>query len=162
MVFPAAALDFGCCVGDLPGRHWISVLHRPQSVSARRRQLLHSRRVRRAGRLVARSDAGATKRQAEKVMQANPAVETTFTMSGNSQFMPANQGFLHRVSEGSVEAPADRSGRRAADGRYRHHPSRGDCLPPAEPGVGDQHGSDGEHARAVRLRDFRYRSRTSL
>jgi HAE1 family hydrophobic/amphiphilic exporter-1 len=31
---------------------------------------------------------------AEKVMRANPAVETTFTMSGNSQFMPANQAFL--------------------------------------------------------------------
>jgi len=27
-------------------------------------------------------------------MRANPAVETTFTMSGNSQFMPANQAFL--------------------------------------------------------------------
>src|SRR5882724_652703 len=31
---------------------------------------------------------------AEKLMRANPAVETTFTMSGNSQFMPANQAFL--------------------------------------------------------------------
>src|SRR3984893_5271881 len=31
---------------------------------------------------------------AEKVMRANPAVATTFTMSGNSQFMPANQAFL--------------------------------------------------------------------
>jgi HAE1 family hydrophobic/amphiphilic exporter-1 len=31
---------------------------------------------------------------AEKVMRANPAVETTFTMSGNSQFLPANQAFL--------------------------------------------------------------------
>jgi HAE1 family hydrophobic/amphiphilic exporter-1 len=31
---------------------------------------------------------------AEKVMHANPAVETTFTMSGNGQFLPANQAFL--------------------------------------------------------------------
>ena len=31
---------------------------------------------------------------AEKIMRANPAVETTFTMSGNSQFLPANQAFL--------------------------------------------------------------------
>jgi HAE1 family hydrophobic/amphiphilic exporter-1 len=31
---------------------------------------------------------------AEKVMRANPAVATTFTMSGNGQFMPANQAFL--------------------------------------------------------------------
>jgi hydrophobic/amphiphilic exporter-1 (mainly G- bacteria), HAE1 family len=32
--------------------------------------------------------------QAEKIMQANPAVIGTFTMSGNGQFLPANQGFL--------------------------------------------------------------------
>ncbi len=31
---------------------------------------------------------------AEKVMRANPAVQTTFTMSGNGQFLPANQAFL--------------------------------------------------------------------
>jgi hydrophobic/amphiphilic exporter-1 (mainly G- bacteria), HAE1 family len=32
--------------------------------------------------------------EAEKIVQANPAVETTFTMSGNSQFLPANQEFV--------------------------------------------------------------------
>jgi HAE1 family hydrophobic/amphiphilic exporter-1 len=32
--------------------------------------------------------------QAEKVMHANPAVAATFTMSGNSQFLAANQAFL--------------------------------------------------------------------
>ena len=32
--------------------------------------------------------------EVEKVLQANPAVETTFTMSGNSQFLPANQEFV--------------------------------------------------------------------
>ena len=31
---------------------------------------------------------------AEKVMHANPAVAATFTMSGNSQFLPGNQAFL--------------------------------------------------------------------
>src|ERR1700746_638712 len=31
---------------------------------------------------------------AEKVMHANPAVISTFTMSGNSQFLPSNQAFL--------------------------------------------------------------------
>ncbi len=31
---------------------------------------------------------------AEKVLHANPAVAATFTMSGNSQFLPANQAFL--------------------------------------------------------------------
>jgi len=32
--------------------------------------------------------------QAEKVMRANPAVRSTFTMSGNSSFLPPNQAFL--------------------------------------------------------------------
>ena len=32
--------------------------------------------------------------EAERIMQANPAVIGTFTMSGNGQFLPANQGFL--------------------------------------------------------------------
>ena len=32
--------------------------------------------------------------QAEKIMRANPAVRSTFTMSGNSSFLPANQAFL--------------------------------------------------------------------
>ncbi len=32
--------------------------------------------------------------QAERVMQANPAVDMTFTMSGNNQFLASNQGFL--------------------------------------------------------------------
>src|ERR1700741_1012495 len=31
---------------------------------------------------------------AEKIMHANPAVISTFTMSGNSQFLPSNQAFL--------------------------------------------------------------------
>jgi HAE1 family hydrophobic/amphiphilic exporter-1 len=32
--------------------------------------------------------------QADKIMQANPAVQTTFTMTGNSGFLPSNQGFV--------------------------------------------------------------------
>ena len=32
--------------------------------------------------------------EAEAVMHANPAVDATFTMSGNSAFLPANQAFL--------------------------------------------------------------------
>ncbi|HWX55652.1 MAG TPA: efflux RND transporter permease subunit [Verrucomicrobiae bacterium] len=32
--------------------------------------------------------------QAENIMRANPAVRSTFTMSGNSSFLPANQAFL--------------------------------------------------------------------
>jgi len=32
--------------------------------------------------------------EAEKIMQADPAVDMTFTMSGNSGFLPSNQAFL--------------------------------------------------------------------
>src|SRR5437764_2293071 len=32
--------------------------------------------------------------QAEKIIRANPAVRSTFTMSGNSSFLPPNQAFL--------------------------------------------------------------------
>ena len=32
--------------------------------------------------------------EVEKILQANPAVDTTFTMSGNSAFLPANQEFV--------------------------------------------------------------------
>ncbi len=55
--------------------------------------------------------------QAEDVVHANPAVMTTFTMSGNSQFLPANQEFCHRVPQRPFEAAAhpDRGG--AVDGR---------------------------------------------
>jgi HAE1 family hydrophobic/amphiphilic exporter-1 len=32
--------------------------------------------------------------QADKIMQANPAVQVTFTLTGYSQFLPSNQGFV--------------------------------------------------------------------
>jgi HAE1 family hydrophobic/amphiphilic exporter-1 len=32
--------------------------------------------------------------QADAIMHANPAVQTTFTMTGNSGFLPSNQGFV--------------------------------------------------------------------
>src|ERR1700746_1661018 len=45
---------------------------------------------------------------AEKIMQANPAVETTFTMSGNSQFLASNQAFLIAfLKDPSKRAPID-------------------------------------------------------
>jgi HAE1 family hydrophobic/amphiphilic exporter-1 len=46
--------------------------------------------------------------QVEKAMQSNPAVETTFTMSGNSGFLPANQGFaLAWLKDADQRAPID-------------------------------------------------------
>jgi hydrophobic/amphiphilic exporter-1 (mainly G- bacteria), HAE1 family len=45
---------------------------------------------------------------AEKIMHANPAVAATFTMSGNSQFLPSNQAFLIPfLSDPSKRAPID-------------------------------------------------------
>ena len=58
--------------------------------------------------------------QAEKIMQANPAVRSTFTMSGNSAFLPIESGIPDCVSERSVDSvPPIRRGRRAVDGRDR-------------------------------------------
>jgi HAE1 family hydrophobic/amphiphilic exporter-1 len=45
---------------------------------------------------------------AEKVLHANPAVAATFTMSGNSQFLPGNQAFLIPfLTDPSKRAPID-------------------------------------------------------
>src|SRR5262249_24274313 len=45
---------------------------------------------------------------AEKIMHANPAVTSTFTMSGNGQFMPSNQAFLISfLKDPSQRAPID-------------------------------------------------------
>ena len=43
--------------------------------------------------------------QAEAVMHANPAVDMTFTMSGNSAFLPSNQGFLISFLKDPKERP---------------------------------------------------------
>ncbi|HEX4053994.1 MAG TPA: efflux RND transporter permease subunit [Tepidisphaeraceae bacterium] len=43
--------------------------------------------------------------QADKIMQANPAVETTFTMTGNSQFLPSNQGFVLAFLKDASQRP---------------------------------------------------------
>jgi HAE1 family hydrophobic/amphiphilic exporter-1 len=43
--------------------------------------------------------------QAEKIMRANPAVRSTFTMSGNSSFLPPNQAFLISF----LKDPSDRA-----------------------------------------------------
>jgi HAE1 family hydrophobic/amphiphilic exporter-1 len=43
--------------------------------------------------------------EVEKVLQANPSVETTFTMSGNSQFLPANQEFVIAFLKDPAQRP---------------------------------------------------------
>ncbi len=43
--------------------------------------------------------------QAEKVMQSNDAVKMTFTMTGNSQFLSSNQGFLLAFLKDPKERP---------------------------------------------------------
>ena len=45
---------------------------------------------------------------AEKILHANPAVRATFSMSGNGQFLPANQAFLLAfLKDPSQRAPID-------------------------------------------------------
>jgi HAE1 family hydrophobic/amphiphilic exporter-1 len=43
--------------------------------------------------------------QAEKIMKANPAVRSTFTMSGNAAFMGSNQAFLIAFLKSPSERP---------------------------------------------------------
>ena len=43
--------------------------------------------------------------EAEKVMKANPAVRSTFTMSGNSQFLGSNQAFLIAFLKDPAQRP---------------------------------------------------------
>ena len=43
--------------------------------------------------------------QAEKIMKANPAVRSTFTMSGNGSFMGSNQAFLIAFLKPPSRAP---------------------------------------------------------
>ena len=43
--------------------------------------------------------------QAEKIMKANPSVRSTFTMSGNAQFMGSNQAFLIAFLKPPSERP---------------------------------------------------------
>jgi HAE1 family hydrophobic/amphiphilic exporter-1 len=46
--------------------------------------------------------------EAEKIMRANPAVRSTFTMSGNGSFLPSNQAFLISfLKDPSERAPID-------------------------------------------------------
>ena len=47
--------------------------------------------------------------EVEKILQANPAVDTTFTMSGNSQFLPANQEFVIAFLKDPAKRPPIRA-----------------------------------------------------
>ena len=75
--------------------------------------------------------------EAEKIIQANPAVRSTFTMSGNATYLGANQIMLIAFLEAAVAAAADQRRRRPADGRNHGHDSRSAGLPAAESRAGD-------------------------
>ena len=51
--------------------------------------------------------------RADEVIRQNPAVEATFTMTGNGQFLASNQGLLLDVPQAARRACAD-SGRSRA------------------------------------------------
>ena len=57
--------------------------------------------------------------QAEVVMHANPAVDMTFTMTGNNQFLGFESGISARLFERSKAASADYFRRRTAHGRHQ-------------------------------------------
>ena len=62
--------------------------------------------------------------QAEKIMKANPAVRSTFTMSGNAHVSWIESDISDCVPEGPVAAAADHSSGRTAHGRNQRLDSR--------------------------------------
>ena len=88
----------------------------------------------------------------------------TFTMSGNSGFLPGQSGIRARVSEGSRRsAPPIRGGGRATDGRDQCAESRAlmAFLQP-NPVLQISTGATANHAGAIRLCAFRNRSERGL
>ena len=99
--------------------------------------------------------------QVEEVMQANPAVDMTFTMTGNSSSFPSNQGFVLAFLKDPRQA---RRRSPAVAGQLmgaidRSSPGRAD-VSAAEPVLQISTGATANHAGPVRLRALRRRSRT--
>ena len=148
-----------CLVG-----HGLAVLRRAEGVPARRRQLLHPRRDGGAGRLVAGADARNTSARPEDILHANPAVDMTFTMTGVSRFLPANQGFLLAFLKDPD--PAARPSSQVA-GQLMGGDHRRPC-PGAWPSSSPTRcceistGATATHAGQVRLRHLRHRPERGL
>ena len=94
--------------------------------------------------------------QAEKIMKANPAVRSTFTMSGNAGYPRFESGIPDRVSQRSQGTGSDRSSSGPVDGGNRRHDSRRGGLPATESGARNQHRRDRQRAGPICLRSFRH------
>ena len=100
--------------------------------------------------------------EAEKIMRANPAVRSTFTMSGNAAFLGSNQGLLIAfLKPPSERPPIDQVAGQLMGGIDTTIPGAIAFLA-AESGAGDQHRRDRQRAGAVCLRAFRHRSQRGL
>ena len=154
-------LDLGADLGDLPGRHGLPVLHRPQGFLAGRRQLVYPRRVGRAGRLLARSDARAIRTRSEEALHAESRRGYDLHHDAETPaFFPANQGFVLAFLKDPDQRAADRRRWRGQlMGAINTQHSRADDVPAAQPRAADQHRRHGQYAGAIRLCAFRHRSR---
>ena len=157
LVFPAAPLDFGADLGDLPGGDRSTC-----STSCPRRSCrsatAHSsaacswrRKARRPSRCTR------TRLQSEEALHANPAVDMTFTMTGKQRFLSRRirdscwrflkdpdqrppiqavagqlMGAINSRVPGTADVPAAQSG--AADQHRRHRESRRASSPTRFPG----------------------------
>ena len=101
--------------------------------------------------------------QSEDALHANPAVDMTFTMTGNQRFLSLEPGiccwrFLKDPDKrppilavtGQLMGAINSTGAGTAD------------IFAAEPGAGDQHRRDRESAGAIRLCALRHRSRPGV
>ena len=92
LVVSASSLDLAGDLGGLPGRHDLVVHARAESVPAAGRQQRDLRRVHRARRLVAGTDARASGPGRRRRCMQDPNVITDFTMTGATGFLASNQG----------------------------------------------------------------------
>ena len=96
--------------------------------------------------------------QAEKIMRANPAVRSTFTMSGNAAFLGSNQAFLIAfLKPPSERAPIAQVAGQLMGGIATTIPGTVAFLA-AESGAGDLHRRHGQCAGTVCLCALRNRS----
>ena len=100
--------------------------------------------------------------QAEKLMKANPAVRSTFTMSGNAQFMGSNQAFLIAFLKPPSERPPIAQVAGQLMGAIAQFNSRYRGISPAQSRAGNQYRRHRQCAGAICLCAFRNRPQPGL
>src|ERR1700683_2850282 len=113
MVFPSPSLDFGCDLGGLPRRDWLSLLCRSKVVSASGRQFVYPRHISGAGRIIARSDACLSNAGGKDHGGESGGAEH-FHHERERAIHGIESGIPDCISKAPVRAPTDRTSDRKA------------------------------------------------